>query len=402
MGHNLRGTWPTVFVITQISRVLNWEVLVMKIESIELREIELPLVAPFATSFGAQTERTCIIVAIHGEGLAGYGECVAMEGPWYSYETVGTAWHVLTDYLIPRLFDAGLDDPMAVWDLFAPVRGHNMAKAALEMACWDLAAKARGVSLRELLGGERDRVAVGVSVGIQASPAALVETVKGYVADGYARVKLKIAPGQDVEYAAAVRAAFPDLLLQVDANSAYTLDDAPIFAHMDDLGLLLIEQPLGPDDIVDHAALQRLLRTPLCLDESIHSPDDARHALDLGSCRVINIKPGRVGGHRRSREIHDLCRARDIPVWCGGMLETNIGRAHNVALAALPGFTLPGDISASARYYARDVAFPDFALNGDSTLSVSTGPGIGVEPSGEALAAVTVRSAMFPAARAAM
>ncbi len=378
------------------------ETLAVKIESIELRQISLPLVSTFTTSFGSQSERGCILVTVRAEGAAGYGECVAAEGPWYSYETIGTAWHVLQDYLAPRLLGHDLDDPMTVWDLFAPVRGHNMAKAALEMACWDLVAKARGVSLRDLLGGERDRVAVGVSVGIQSSPSALVDTVGGYVADGYARVKLKIAPGHDEEYVAAVRAAFPATLTQVDANSAYTLADGPIFERMDGLDLLLIEQPLGPDDIVDHAALQRRLRTPLCLDESIHSPDDARHALDLGSCRVINIKPGRVGGHRRSREIHDLCRARDIPVWCGGMLETNIGRAHNVALASLPGFTLPGDISASARYYARDVAFPDFALNDDSTLSVPTGPGLGVEPDREALAAATVRSEVFAAASVAV
>jgi len=367
----------------------------MKIESVELRQINLTLVSPFTTSFGTQTERPCIIVAVQGAGVVGYGECVAAEGPWYSYETVETAWHVLRDYLVPRLLAFDLDDPTAVWDLFASVRGHNMGKAALEMACWDLAARARGMSLRELLGGERERVAVGVSVGIQASPAALVDTVAGYVGDGYARVKLKIAPGHDEEYVAAVRQAFPDTLTQIDANSAYTLADAPIFRHMDHLGLLLIEQPLGSDDIVDHATLQRELRTPICLDESIHSPDDARHALDLGSCGVINIKPGRVGGHRQSKAIHDLCHARGIPVWCGGMLETNIGRAHNVALASLPGFTLPGDISASARYYAHDVAGPDFTLNDDSTLSVPAGPGIGVEPDPGALDAATTRRETF-------
>ncbi len=367
----------------------------MKIESIELRQITLPLVSPFTTSFGTQSDRPCVIVSVHAEGVTGYGECVAGDGPWYSYETVATAWHVLEEFLTPRLLGFDLDDPTAVWDLFAPIRGHNMAKAALEMACWDLAAKTRGVSLRDLLGGARDRVAVGVSVGIQASPAALVDTVRRYVDDGYARIKLKIAPGHDEAYVTAVRAAFPDTLVQVDANSAYTLADAPLFQHMDGLNLLLIEQPLADDDIVDHATLQRDLRTPICLDESIHSPDDARHALDLGSCGVINIKPGRVGGHRRSRAIHDLCRARDIPVWCGGMLETNIGRAHNVALAALPGFTLPGDISASARYYAHDVAGPDFTLNSDSTLSVPSGPGIGVEPDPAALEAATTRREVF-------
>jgi O-succinylbenzoate synthase len=369
----------------------------MHIESIELRQIRLPLLTPFTTSFGTETDRPCIIVTIDGEGLRGYGECVAGDGPWYSYETMDTAWHVMRDYLVPRLLGQEIDGPERVWDLFAPIRGHNMAKAGLEMMMWDLFAKANGVSLSMLLGGTRDRVAVGVSVGIQESPEALVATVDGFLARGYGRIKLKIAPGQDRAFVRAVREAFPDTLLQVDANSAYTLADAPIFESMDDLALLLIEQPLGPDDIVDHAVLQRELHTPICLDESIHSPDDARHALDLGSCRIINIKPGRVGGHRQSRAIHDLCHGRGAPVWCGGMLETNIGRAHNVALASLPGFTLPSDISASARYYARDVANPGFDLNEDSTLTVPTGPGIGVEIDTEALAAATERVEVFSA-----
>lgn len=351
----------------------------MRVESVELRQYALSLTAPFTTSFGTQLERSCLIVAVHADGLRGYGECVAFDGPWYSYETLGTVWHLMPEFLIPRLLEAGWDDPAEVWDLFAGVRGHNMAKAALEMACWDLAARARSVSLSRLLGGERERVPVGVSIGIQSSPAALVETVGRYLDDGYRRMKLKIAPGADIQYVGAVRQAYPDALLQVDANSAYTLDDVEIFVAMDHLDLLLIEQPLGPDDIVDHATLQAELRTPICLDESIHSPDDARHALDLGSCRIINIKAGRVGGLRQSRAIHDLCLAREAPVWSGGMLETNIGRAHNVALASLKGFTLPGDISASARYYTHDIAGPPFVLNGDSTLSVPKGPGIGVE-----------------------
>lgn len=351
----------------------------MKIDRVELMQFGLRLSRPFTTSFGTTLERPCLIVAVQSEGCTGYGECVAFDGPWYSYETVTTAWHVLRDFLIPALLDIDVEDPTAVWDRFAPVRGHNMAKAALEMACWDLAARVRDVSLSHLLGGTRERVPVGVSVGIEASPEALVRTVAGYLEDGYGRIKLKIAPGSDDRYVMAVRRAFPPTLLQVDANSAYTLEDAPVFREMDSLGLLLIEQPLGPDDIIDHASLQRELSTPICLDESIHSPEDAHHALDLGSCRVINIKAGRVGGHRQSRAIHDLCLARGIPVWCGGMLETNIGRAHNVALASLPGFSLPGDISASARYYQQDIAQPGFTLNDDSTLTVPSGPGIGVD-----------------------
>jgi O-succinylbenzoate synthase len=369
----------------------------MRIDGAELRLVQLPLLAPFTTSFGTQTVRSCLIVTLHGDGISGYGECVAMEGPWYSYETIGTAEHIIREYLLPMLLGREFGDPVEVWDLFAPVRGHNMAKAGLEMAAWDLCARAEEQPLSRLLGGTRDRVSVGVSVGIQDSPVALVETVRRFVEDGYRRIKLKIAPGQDTDYVKAVRAAFPATLLQVDANSAYTIDDAPTFQAMDGLDLLLIEQPLGPDDIVDHAALQRQLRTAICLDESIHSPDDARHALDLGSCKIINIKAGRVGGHRRSREIHDFCWSRGAPVWCGGMLETNIGRAHNVALASLPGFTLPGDISASARYYAHDIAEPSFALNDDSTLSVPAGVGIGVEIDRDALQRVTVRAEEFSA-----
>ncbi|HKO24968.1 MAG TPA: o-succinylbenzoate synthase, partial [Chloroflexota bacterium] len=278
----------------------------MRIESVALHHIRLPLKSAFTTSLGMQTDRPCVIVTISAEGLVGYGECVAGEGPWYSYETVETAWHIMRDFLIGRLLGANVDDPATVWERFAPVRGHNMAKAALEMACWDLAAKARGVPLAQLLGGERDRVAVGASVGLQDSPEALVRAVDAYLAEGYGRIKIKIAPGHDWADVAAVRAAHPQAPLQVDANGAYTLADAPLFDALDALGLLLIEQPLAYDDIVDHATLQRELLTPLCLDESITSPDDARRALDLGSCRVIAIKPGRVGGHRQSRAIHDL------------------------------------------------------------------------------------------------
>jgi o-succinylbenzoate synthase len=351
----------------------------VKIESIELRLVRMELTAPFTTSFGTTVHRPCIIVAVHADGATGLGECVAFDGPWYSYETIDTAWHIMSGFLAPRLLEASITEPEDVWPLFSTVRGHNMAKAALEMACWDLIARTRGISLAALLGGTRDRVPVGVSIGIQPSPDALVETVGRYIAAGYGRMKLKIAPGADRAYVEATRTAYPDAMIQVDANSAYSLSDAPTFKEMDRFHLLLIEQPLGPDDIVDHAALQRELTTPICLDESIHSPDDARHALDLGSCRIINIKPGRVGGHSQSRGIHDLCLSRGAPVWCGGMLETNIGRAHNVALASLPGFTLPGDISASARYYAHDIAGPEFVLNDDSTLTVPAGPGIGVE-----------------------
>lgn len=313
----------------------------MKVEHIHLRQLRLRLSSPFTTSFGTIIERPCIIVEVEAGGVSGLAECVAFEAPWYSYETVTTAWHVMLDYLIPTLIGQEIDGPEAIWHLFGKVRGHNMAKAALEMACWDLIARSRGMSLSTLLGGTRDRVPVGVSVGIQPTPQDLVDTVGRYLADGYARIKLKIAPSEDIAFVAAVREAFPRATLQVDANSAYSLGDVDVFEAMDDLDLLLIEQPLGPDDIVDHRILQQQLKTPICLDESIHSPDDARHALELGSCRIINIKPGRVGGYRQSRLIHDLSRDRGAPVWCGGMLETNVGRAHNVALASLPDSLCP-------------------------------------------------------------
>lgn len=354
---------------------------IFRIEKVELRHIAIPLKNKFTTSFGTKTERHSLLVSVTSSGITGYGECVSGSGPYYSSETIGTAWHILKDYLIPRLLETeGLQSPNETWELFEPIRGNNMAKASLEMAYWDLAAKAQGVSLAEMLGGKRDKVPVGVSVGIQGSPEELVDTVESFLTQGYKRIKLKIAPGRDYREVAAVRKAFPHTLLQVDANSAYTLQDRSLFERLDHLGLLLIEQPLADDDIIDHAKLQRGLQTPICLDESIHSPADAQHAIELGSCRVINIKPGRVGGHKQSKAIHDVCQESNVPVWCGGMLETNIGRAHNVALATLPNFRLPGDISESGRYFAEDIAEPNFELNSDSTISVPKGHGIGVTP----------------------
>ena len=349
------------------------------------------LVAPFETSFGVEQDRACIIVAMRAGGLTGYGECVAATTPGYSYETTTTAWHVLRDFLAPAVLGQELADMPGLVARYARVRGHSMAKAGLEMAAWDVLGQARGKSLTQLLGGERDRVEVGVSVGIQPTTEALVERVGRYIAEGYARIKIKVKPGRDVADARAVRAAFPNIRLQVDANSAYRLADAPLFRQMDDLSLLLIEQPLAEDDIYDHSQLQPQLATPICLDESILSADHARAAIELGACRIINIKAGRVSGLLEAVKIHDLCRERDVPVWCGGMLETNIGRASNVALASLPGFTLPGDISATSRYYAEDIADPSFVLNPDSTLSVPTGPGLGVQVNLKNLERFTVK-----------
>lgn len=367
----------------------------MKIERITLHHISMPLVAPFQTSRWVERDRECVLVEVQSEGLRGWGECVATQSVTYSYETVKTNWLILEDFLIPAILSKDLPDISAYRGAITHVTGHPMAKAGLEMALWDLFAQAAGVSLSRFFGGEGERVAVGVSVGIQPTTATLLETVEGYLAQGYRRLKLKIMPGRDVVDTAAVRRAYPDLLLQVDANSAYRLADVDVLKALDDLNLLLIEQPLGHDDILDHAKLQAQLRTPLCLDESITSVDHARWALEVDACRIINIKPGRVSGMFEGKLIHDYCYERGVPVWMGGMLETGIGRAANIALATLPGFTLPGDISASARYYQQDLITEPFTLNSDSTLSVPTGPGLGVTVDHSRLHQVTLRSQTF-------
>jgi len=358
----------------------------MKIESITLYHLRMPLVAPFATSFGSITTRDCILLEARSEGLTGGGECVADQDPGYAYETTGTAWHILRDFLVPSVLWEEILDAADLQRRMAPVKGHQMAKAGLELALWDLLGKREGRSLRQLLGGSRTQVAVGVSVGIQSSPEELVKTVEQYLRAGYQRVKIKIKPGRDVEDARAVRRAFPDLRLQVDANSAYTLESAQALLPLDELGLLLIEQPLAEDDLWDHRTLQTRFDTPICLDESITRPRHALQALEMEACRVINIKPGRVGGLSQGIEIHDICQKQGIPVWCGGMLETGVGRAANLALASLPGFILPGDISATDRYYQRDITQERFTLNVDSTIDVPDSPGLGVNIDPEALA----------------
>ena len=350
----------------------------MKIESLRLYHLRMPLVAPFETSFGRELDRECILIELKADGLTGYGECVASHTPGYNYETTGTAGHILKDFIAPLILHQEIEEPGDFQLRVSGIRGHHLAKAGVEMALWDLLGKRSGKSLREMFGGERQRVEVGVSVGLQQSPEALVAAVRKYIESGYARIKIKIKPGRDIGDASAVRRAYPDMRLQVDANSAYTLDSAEALKPLDELNLLLIEQPLFEDDIWDHRKLQMQFRTPICLDESIVSPRHARYALEMQACRVINIKAGRLGGLSQALIVHDLCRSQDIPVWCGGMLETGVGRASNLALASLPGFTLPGDISASDRYYQRDITAETFTLNKDSTIDVPERPGLGV------------------------
>jgi o-succinylbenzoate synthase len=358
----------------------------MKIESITLNHLRMPLVAPFETSFGREIYRECVLITLRAEGLTGYGECVATRDPGYNYETTGTALHILKDFVAPLILGWDLSEAVDFQKRVSGIRGHQLAKAGVEMAIWDLLGKRSGKTLREMLGGKRDRVSVGVSVGLQESPTVLVKTVSQYVESGYSRVKIKIKPGRDVGDATAVRKAFPNLRLQVDANSAFTLETAQSLKPLDDLYLLLIEQPLFEDDIWDHHKLQAQFRTPICLDESIVSPRHARYALEMKACRIINIKAGRVGGLSQAVQIHDLCLVQSVPVWCGGMLETGVGRASNLALASLPGFTLPGDISASDRYYDRDITEERFTLNADSTIAIPEGPGLGITIDNKALA----------------
>ena len=367
----------------------------MHIERIELRYIKLPLKYHFETSYIRSFQRDTILVTVWADGVEGWGESAIEAGPWYSPETVETAWHVQREFLAPMLLGKQLETAAEAFDRLALVRGHNMAKTGLEEALWDVEARQRGISVAQLLGSTKPRIESGVSVGIQDTPDELLELVEGYLAQGYRRIKVKIKPGWDVEVVRTLRQRWPEVPLMVDANSAYTLEDADHLAALDDFDLMMIEQPLAYDDIYQHSLLQRQLRTPVCLDESIHTPAHALAALELGSCRIINIKPGRVGGLAQARRIHDMCRERGVPVWCGGLLEVGVGRAHNVAIASLPGFTLPGDVSASDRYFERDVVEPPFCLNSDGTMAVPQGPGIGVEVDRAFLDEVTVRREVF-------
>ena len=344
-----------------------------------MRTMRLPLNEPFETSFGSIDSRLIFLVSVEAGGLTGWGEVVAAEEPRYSYETVGTAQHVIRDYFAQAMLSRPVANLADLATRFATYRGHNMAKAGLELAYMDLLARTRGQSLSHLIGGTRDQIPVGVSLGIQPSLNRLLERVDRYLSLGYQRIKLKIKPGWDIEIAQEVRRRYSNILLSVDANCAYTIGDKDHLRALDEFGLLMIEQPLNHDDLIDHARLQAEMTTSICLDESITGVKRAEQALDLGSCGIINIKIGRVGGYSQALAIHDLCYSRGIRVWCGGMLESGIGRAHNVALASLPGFSLPGDISASSRYFARDLIVPEVSVAADGTVQVPRGPGLGFE-----------------------
>ena len=352
----------------------------MKIDRIELVLCRLPYVHFFETSFAREKDRLFILVKVYAEGLCGYGECVASKEPLYSYETTQTSWMMLKDFLIPLLMKKSLGEPQEFYRETRIFKGHPMAKASLELALWDLLAKKEGVPLGKLYGGEHEEIPVGVSIGIQDSPSLLIERINGFLEEGYQRIKLKIKPGWDEGICRAVREKLPHIRLQVDANGAYRLEDRRRLLELDGFGLEMIEQPFPPYDLWDHAHLQKEMQTSLCLDESITSAETARKAMEMGSCRVINIKAGRVGGIVESLKIHDICQAHSVPVWCGGMLESGIGRAHNIHLASLPNFKFPHDLSASRRYYAEDLIEPPIDITPQGTIEVPHLSGIGVQP----------------------
>jgi O-succinylbenzoate synthase len=368
----------------------------VKIASIELREIRLPLIHFFETSFGRTTVRRILLVRLlDSEGTEGWGECTAGEGPFYSEEWVESAWSVIKTYLAPMMLGRELERASDASVLMRAVRGNRMAKAALETAAWDIEARRANMPLWKMLGGVHTEIACGVSIGIQDTPEALLEKIERELGAGYQRIKIKIKPGWDASIVERVRARFPNIQLMVDANSAYTLADVPLFQALDEHHLMMAEQPLAYDDMVDHARLQEQIRTPVCLDESIRSSEDARKAIEMGACRIVNVKLGRVGGHGEAQKVERVCRERNIPVWCGGMLESGIGRAHNIAMATLAGFTLPGDVSASARYWEEEIIEPPVTVSARGTISAPLAPGIGFEIKRERIETLTVRKESY-------
>lgn len=365
----------------------------LNLERLELREIEMPLKAPFTTSFGTSFKRRILLIRVTDrDGACGYGECTAPEEPFFNHETIDTAWLTISKFIAPMLGGSSVDEAREVSTALAPIRGNRMAIAGVETAIWDMEARRRNLSLWQHLGGTLGQINCGVSIGLQESPEILLEKVTREVESGYQRIKLKIKPGEDIELVKKVRSKYPLIKLSVDANSAYRLDrDVNVFQQLDEFGLLMIEQPLTAGDLVDHAKLQKQIKTPICLDESITSIRDARHAIELGSCRIINIKLGRVGGHAEAKKIQSFASDNNIPVWCGGMLESGIGRTHNIAMSTLPGFTLPGDVSASARYWDEDIIEPPVVVSPEGTIAAPTGPGIGYYVNEARIEELTVR-----------
>ena len=364
-----------------------------RLERIELRELKMPLLSPFETSFGRTTIRRILIVRVFDRsGASGYGECTASEDPFFNEETIDTAWLIIKDFIAPMLSHARPSEASQIHMALAPIRGNRMAKGGVEAAAWDLEAKLAKVPLWKHLGGTQQTIACGVSIGLQETTAALLEKVSRELDSGYQRIKIKIKPGKDIQLVEAVRSRFPAITLSVDANSAYSLErDVDLLKQLDRYDLLMIEQPLAAGDLLDHSKLQRVLRTPICLDESIVDLASAKHALELGACRIINIKLGRVGGHAEARAIQKFAMNNGVPVWCGGMLESGIGRAHNIAMSTLPGFTLPGDVSASARYWAEDIIDPPVTVSKHGTIDAPTSSGIGFRVDETRLESLTVR-----------
>lgn len=363
----------------------------MLLRKVTLREIHMPLVSPFETSFGRTTLRRILLVEADADGVVGWGECVAGESPYYAPETVETAWLILRDFIWPALRGREFAAAADVWGMLTQIRGHNMAKGGLEAAIWDCEARQKQMPLWKLIGGERTELPCGVSIGIQENDDELERLVERELAAGYQRIKIKIKPGRDVQPVARLRQKYPRIRLMVDANSAYHLGDIAVLRQLDNFYLMMIEQPLGWDDIFSHVELQQQLQTPICLDECIHDLDQARAAITLGACRIINIKLGRMGGYTPSRQLHDLCRDRGIPVWCGGMLESGIGRAHNIALSTLSNFSLPGDVAASKRYWTEDIVEPEVTVTPQGTINVPLDVGIGFAPRVDRIDKLTVR-----------
>lgn len=364
----------------------------MRIRKLRLRELHMRLVTPFQISVGTTDMRRILLVEADVDGVAGWGECVAGETPMYSPETTETAWHILRDHVWPLIEGREFDSAADVWGMLSLVRGHEMAKGALEAAVWDAEAKQKNMPLWKLLGGTREEIASGVSIGIKDTVDELVAAVKKELAAGYQRIKIKVKPGKDIEQVKRLRQDFPKIKLMVDANSVYRYEDWPRLKELEGFYLMMIEQPLGWDDLYGHVALQKKLDTPICLDECIHTVEQTEAAIALGACKIINIKLGRVGGYTVARKIHDLCQRGGLPVWCGGMLESGIGRAHNIALSTLPNFTLPGDVTASKRYWHEDIIEPEVTVSTQGTIRVPSGPGIGFEPRSDRIEKFSVRT----------